>query len=142
MLSAVALSPVDYSIIRNALDAVLLSHREQAFNFACRPRSAPTHNYGQSWADTGRPSRFLSSAYPVHRLEERHGKVGRRPVVERIPWSRLGCLGRTPLDLGFEVLISGRIGNLQVARENVEDASQVRGALNIGMALAAAPKSR
>ncbi len=30
--------------------------------------------------------------------------------------------------------------NLQVAKENVEDASQVRG-LNIGMALAAVPES-
>ena len=101
------------------LDAVFLSHREQAFNFACRPRSAPTHNCGQSWADTERPTR----------------------IVERIPWSRLGCLGRTPLDVGFEVLVSARIGNLQVARENVEDASQVRGALNIGMALDAFPKN-
>ena len=125
MQSAVALSPVDYSIIRNALDAVLLSHREQAFNFACRPRSAPTHNYGQSWADTERPSRFLLRI-PYIALRN-DTQVGRRPIVERIPWSRLGCFGCTPLDLGFEVLVSGRIRNLQVARENVEDASQVRG---------------
>jgi len=54
-------------------------------------------------------------------------------------WSRLECLGRTPFDIGLEVLFRGRIGNLQVARENVEDASQVRCALNIGTALDAAP---
>ena len=82
-----------------------------------------------------RPVVFFLRRIAVHRLKERHSKLGRiRPVVERIPRSRFGCFGRTPLDVGFEVLVGGRIRNLQVARENVEDSSQVRGALNIGMA--------
>ena len=76
MLSAVALSPVDYSIIRNALDAVLLVIGSRAFNFACRPRSAPTHNCGQSSAVLEGPVVFLLQRIPYIALRNDTAKLG------------------------------------------------------------------
>ena len=56
-----------------------------------------------------------------------------RPVIERLPRTGLGGLGRDAFEVSLEVLVGGR-GHFEIAGQQIENAGHVGGALNIGVA--------
>ena len=77
------------------------------------------------------PIVLFGRSVAIHRFEERDGEFRSvRPIIERIPRRGLRRSRCGALRVRGEVRIV-RAGHLQVARQNVEDASQVRGTLYV-----------